>query len=120
LRAKLTDNVILLHALAERLLEQEIVDGAEVAAMVSAFQEGRPMPAYTPAASHSGTPSTGLRCRACSSVGSITRTPRPFICLELGEFTVVIGGAIALELLLCLVTKIRSIDEKEHAARHRI
>src|ERR1700674_3946574 len=54
----LTDNVTLLHALAERLLEQEIVDGAEVAAMVSAFQEGRPLPAYTPA-SHSGTPSTG-------------------------------------------------------------
>src|ERR1700688_3315005 len=55
----LTDNVTLLHALAERLLEQEIVDGAEVAAMVSAFQEGRPLPAYAPAASHSGTPSTG-------------------------------------------------------------
>jgi len=50
--------VTLLHALAERLLEQEIVDGAEVAAMVSAFQEGRPMPAYTPAV-HSGTPSSG-------------------------------------------------------------
>jgi len=54
----LTDNVTLLHALAERLLEQEIVDGTEVAAMVSAFQEGRPMPAYTPAV-HSGTPSSG-------------------------------------------------------------
>ena len=56
----LTDNVTLLHALAERLLEQEIVDGAEVAAMVSAFQEGRPMPTYTPAASHSGTPNGGV------------------------------------------------------------
>jgi cell division protease FtsH len=55
----LTDHVTLLHALAERLLEQEIVDGAEVAAMVSAFQEGRPLPAYTPAVSHSGTPSGG-------------------------------------------------------------
>jgi len=54
----LTDHVTLLHALAERLLEQEIVDGAEVAAMVSAFQEGRPMPAYTPAV-NSGTPSGG-------------------------------------------------------------
>jgi len=54
----LTENVTLLHALAERLLEQEIVDGAEVAAMVSAFQEGRPWPAYTPAV-HSGTPTSG-------------------------------------------------------------
>src|SRR5271168_2168200 len=54
----LTDNLPLLHGLADRLIEQEIVDGAEVAAMVSAFQEGRPMPAYTPAV-HSGTPSSG-------------------------------------------------------------
>ena len=43
-----------------RVGQVEIVDGAEVAAMVSAFQEGRPMPTYTPAASHSGTPNSGV------------------------------------------------------------
>jgi cell division protease FtsH len=40
----LTENVVLLHALAERLLEREVVDGAEVAEMVNAYHEGRPLP----------------------------------------------------------------------------
>jgi cell division protease FtsH len=44
-RAKglLTDNTPLLHALADRLLEKEVVDGAEVVEMVAAFREGRPL-----------------------------------------------------------------------------
>lgn len=42
-RSLLTDNVAILHALAERLLEKEVVEGAEVAEMVKAYQEGRPM-----------------------------------------------------------------------------
>ena len=50
-RKLLSDNVPLLHALAERLLEKEVVDGAEVAAMVKAYQEGRPFPVSTPAPS---------------------------------------------------------------------
>jgi cell division protease FtsH len=42
-RKLLTDNMPLLHGLAERLLEKEVVDGAEVAAMVKAYREGRPL-----------------------------------------------------------------------------
>jgi cell division protease FtsH len=42
-RKLLTDNTPLLHALAERLLEKEVVEGAEVAAMVKAYREGRPL-----------------------------------------------------------------------------
>jgi cell division protease FtsH len=51
-RGLLTDNLPLLHAVAERLLEKEVLEGAEVAAMVKAYQEGRPLPnppAPTPA-----------------------------------------------------------------------
>jgi cell division protease FtsH len=54
-RRLLTDHTPLLHALAERLLEKEVVEGAEVAAMVKAYREGRPLvperqalPASTP------------------------------------------------------------------------
>ncbi len=43
-RSLLTEHLACLHALAERLLEKEVVDGAEVAAMVKAFREGRPLP----------------------------------------------------------------------------
>ncbi len=52
-RSLLTDNVAILHALAERLLEKEVVEGAEVAEMVKAYKEGRPMnpPAVPVAAS---------------------------------------------------------------------
>jgi cell division protease FtsH len=39
----LSDNVILLHALADRLIEKEVVDGAEVAEMLKAYHEGRPL-----------------------------------------------------------------------------
>jgi cell division protease FtsH len=39
----LSENVSLLHALAERLIEKEVVDGAEVAEMLKAYQEGRPL-----------------------------------------------------------------------------
>jgi len=42
-RKLLTDNMPLLHSLAERLLDKEVVDGAEVAAMVKAYREGRPL-----------------------------------------------------------------------------
>jgi cell division protease FtsH len=43
-RQLLSDNLPLLHAVAERLLEKEVLDGAEVGEMVKAFQEGRPYP----------------------------------------------------------------------------
>jgi len=39
----LTDNEPLLHGLAERLIEKEVVDGDEVMEMLKAFQEGRPL-----------------------------------------------------------------------------
>jgi cell division protease FtsH len=42
-RALLSENTTLLHALAERLLEKEVVEGAEVAEMVRAYNEGRPL-----------------------------------------------------------------------------
>ncbi len=53
-RQLLSDNVVLLHAVAERLLEKEVLDGAEVEAMVKAYREGRPLPASLPP--HDGTP----------------------------------------------------------------
>jgi cell division protease FtsH len=40
-RRLLSDNVTLLHALSDRLIEKEVVDGAEVAEMVQAYKEGR-------------------------------------------------------------------------------
>jgi cell division protease FtsH len=43
-RKLLTDALPLLHAVAERLLEKEVLEGAEVAEMVAAFREGREMP----------------------------------------------------------------------------
>jgi cell division protease FtsH len=50
-RKLLADNLPLLHAVSDRLLEQEVLDGGEVAEMVKAYQEGRPFPASTPAPS---------------------------------------------------------------------
>jgi cell division protease FtsH len=52
-RSLLSEHLPILHALAERLLEKEVVDGSEVAAMVKAYREGRPLaeevaPAPTP------------------------------------------------------------------------
>ena len=41
-RSLLSEHLPLLHALAERLLEKEVVEGSEVAAMVTAYREGRP------------------------------------------------------------------------------
>jgi cell division protease FtsH len=43
-RTMLSDNLPLLHAVAERLLEKEVLEGAEVVAMVKAYQEGRELP----------------------------------------------------------------------------
>src|SRR5882757_2039330 len=43
-RQILSDHLPLLHAVAERLLEKEVLDGAEVESMALAFKEGRPMP----------------------------------------------------------------------------
>jgi cell division protease FtsH len=42
-RSLLAENMPLLHGLAERLLEREVVEGAEVAAMVKNYKEGRPL-----------------------------------------------------------------------------
>jgi cell division protease FtsH len=56
----LTDNVGLLHALADRLIEKEVVDGSEVAEMVKAYQEGRPLthlPAPAPTSNPPSNPS---------------------------------------------------------------
>ena len=50
-RKLLADNLPLLHAVSDRLLEKEVLDGGEVAEMVKAYQEGRPFPASTPAPS---------------------------------------------------------------------
>lgn len=41
-RKLLTDHLPLLHAVAERLLEKEVLDGSEVAEMLKAYKEGRP------------------------------------------------------------------------------
>src|SRR6202451_2032347 len=43
-RQLLSDHLVLLHAIAARLLEKEVLDGSEVEAMVTAFREGRPLP----------------------------------------------------------------------------
>jgi cell division protease FtsH len=50
-RKLLADNLPLLHAVSDRLLEKEVLDGGEVAEMVKAYQEGRPFPVSTPAPS---------------------------------------------------------------------
>jgi len=55
-RSLLTEHLTLLHAVAERLLEKEVLDGTEVAAMVKAFQEGRPLPESPPVTSGSPPP----------------------------------------------------------------
>jgi cell division protease FtsH len=58
-RQLLSDHAPLLHAIAERLLEKEVLDGSEVEAMVKAFKEGRPLPASAPvSADGSGRPAT--------------------------------------------------------------
>jgi cell division protease FtsH len=64
-RQLLSEHAPLLQAVAERLLEKEVLDGPEVEAMVKAFKEGRPMPASAPAADGSG--------RAPSEIGK----PKP-------------------------------------------
>ena len=53
-RQLLSDHSPLLQAVAERLLEKEVLDGAEVEAMVTAFRQGRPMPASFPVAGSDG------------------------------------------------------------------
>src|SRR6202521_5304602 len=57
-RKLLTENLPLLHAVSDRLLEKEVLDGGEVAEMVKAYQEGRPFPASTPLPS-GGPPRSG-------------------------------------------------------------
>jgi cell division protease FtsH len=64
-RQLLSDHAPLLQAVAERLLEKEVLDGSEVEAMVRAFKEGRPMPASAPVADGYG--------RVASEVGK----PKP-------------------------------------------
>src|SRR5581483_5665224 len=53
-RKLLSDNLPLLHAVSERLLEKEVLDGSEVAEMVKAYRDGRPFPTEAPAASGDG------------------------------------------------------------------
>ncbi len=54
----LSDHQPLLHALAERLIEKEVVDGDEVMEMLKAFEEGRPLnPRPLPAAASNPPPS---------------------------------------------------------------
>jgi cell division protease FtsH len=43
-RQLLSDHMPLLHEIATRLLDKEVLDGSEVEAMVTAFREGREMP----------------------------------------------------------------------------
>ena len=56
-RALLTENTPLLHALAERLLEKEVVEGAEVGEMVKAYKEGRSLPPVQESAAANNSPS---------------------------------------------------------------
>ncbi len=70
-RALLTENTRMLHALAERLLEKEVVEGAEVAEMLKADREGRPLTSVQGpvAANHppsGGTPVAKERPRAAA------------------------------------------------------
>jgi cell division protease FtsH len=58
-RQILSDHMPLLHAIAERLLEKEVLDGAEVEAMALAFREGREMPASLPPVNTGGPPRAG-------------------------------------------------------------
>src|SRR5271163_1717783 len=48
-RTLLSEDLPLLHSLAERLLEKEVLDGAEVEAIVTAYREGRAIPPSQPA-----------------------------------------------------------------------
>ncbi|MGD0075429.1 MAG: ATP-dependent zinc metalloprotease FtsH [Candidatus Binataceae bacterium] len=48
-RTLLSDDLPLLHAIAERLLEKEVLDGAEVEAIVRAYREGKEIPRGEPA-----------------------------------------------------------------------
>ncbi|MGH7935364.1 MAG: ATP-dependent zinc metalloprotease FtsH [Candidatus Binataceae bacterium] len=43
-RSLLNENMLVLHAVAERLLEKEVLEGAEVGEMVKAYKEGRELP----------------------------------------------------------------------------
>jgi cell division protease FtsH len=48
-RSLLSENVAALHAIAEKLLEKEVLDGPEVEAIVNAYREGgMPAPAQAP------------------------------------------------------------------------
>ncbi len=55
-RSLLSEHLQLLHAVAQRLLEKEVLDGSEVEAMVKAFKEGREMPPSVQAAPPGGEP----------------------------------------------------------------
>ena len=50
-RGLLSQNLPVLHAIAERLLEKEVLEGSEVEAMVKAYREGRELPPDTQPAS---------------------------------------------------------------------
>jgi len=65
-RQLLSDHIVLLHAVAERLLEKEVLDGAEVEALVTAYREGRPLPASFP-------PSAGASTRPNPEAGKDKR-----------------------------------------------
>jgi cell division protease FtsH len=69
-RALLTENTPPLHSLAERLLEKEVVEGAEVAEMLKAYKEGRPLASVQEPLATDGPPSdqapTKLKPRAAA------------------------------------------------------
>jgi cell division protease FtsH len=77
-RKLLGNNRPLLDAVSARLLEKEVLDGAEVGEMVKAYREGRPFPAETPAA-----PSDGPKADA----NALPEKPKPA-----GEETPAIPG----------------------------
>jgi cell division protease FtsH len=58
-KSLLSGHLPLLHALAERLLEKEVVEGAEVAAMVKAYREGRPLVSEPSPVAAAPTPPSG-------------------------------------------------------------
>ncbi|HEY2664066.1 MAG TPA: ATP-dependent zinc metalloprotease FtsH [Candidatus Binataceae bacterium] len=47
-KALLSENLPVLHAVAEQLLEKEVLDGSEVEAIMRAFREGRPLTVGSP------------------------------------------------------------------------
>jgi cell division protease FtsH len=76
-RSLLTDDIPLLHALAERLLEKEVVEGAEVAEMVKAYKEGRPLTQVVESVTPNTPPASGTPVKERPRAAAEESTPLP-------------------------------------------